>query len=73
MRSVAPAELEGHLQTHPDVADVCIVGIPDESSGDMPLAFVVLSAGARERVAKDAAEADRIKALLVKVCTSACL
>ncbi|KIY63031.1 phenylacetyl-CoA ligase [Cylindrobasidium torrendii FP15055 ss-10] len=38
---VAPAELEGHLLTHPAVADVCVVGIPDEYSGEIPLAFVV--------------------------------
>lgn len=39
---VAPAELEGHLLDHPDVADACVVGIPDDFSGEVPLAFVVL-------------------------------
>ncbi|TFK77290.1 phenylacetyl-CoA ligase [Pluteus cervinus] len=38
---VAPAELEGHLLLHEDVLDVCVVGIPDEYSGELPLAFVV--------------------------------
>ncbi|KAF8167711.1 amp dependent CoA ligase [Crassisporium funariophilum] len=38
---VAPAELEGHLLLHPDVADACVVGIPDEYSGEVPLAFIV--------------------------------
>ena len=33
---VAPAELEGHLLRHPDVADACVVGIPDEYCGELP-------------------------------------
>ena len=43
---VAPAELEGHLLGHPAVADVCVVGVPDEYSGELPYAFVVPSPGA---------------------------
>ena len=39
---VAPAELEGHLLGHPDVIDAGVIGIPDEFSGEIPLAFVVL-------------------------------
>ncbi|ETW75263.1 hypothetical protein HETIRDRAFT_481951 [Heterobasidion irregulare TC 32-1] len=41
---VAPAELEGHLLGHPRVADACVVGVPDEYSGEVPMAFVVLKA-----------------------------
>ena len=33
---VAPAELEGHLVSHPDVQDVCVIGIPDERRGEAP-------------------------------------
>ncbi|GAA6006414.1 hypothetical protein JCM11491_004947 [Sporobolomyces phaffii] len=33
---IAPAELEGHLLSHPDVADVAIIGIPDERRGEAP-------------------------------------
>ena len=44
---VSPAELEGHLLQHPDIADVCVVGVPDEFSGELPLAFVVLRDGRR--------------------------
>ncbi|PPQ67186.1 LOW QUALITY PROTEIN: hypothetical protein CVT25_005787 [Psilocybe cyanescens] len=47
---VAPAELEGHLLLHPDIADACVVGIPDEYSGEVPLAFVVLSVDALKRI-----------------------
>ncbi|GAA5931267.1 uncharacterized protein JCM15063_001422 [Sporobolomyces koalae] len=33
---VPPAELEGHLLSHPDVQDVAIIGIPDEKRGEAP-------------------------------------
>jgi acyl-CoA synthetase (AMP-forming)/AMP-acid ligase II len=38
---VAPAELEALLITHPDVADVAVIGVPDEDCGELPKAFVV--------------------------------
>lgn len=64
---VAPAELEGHLLLHPDVADVCVVGIPDEYSGEVPLAFVVRSVRALERTKNKEAEVTRLKRALQKV------
>lgn len=42
---VAPAELEALLLTHPAVADAAVVGRPDESAGEVPVAFVVLKPG----------------------------
>ncbi|KAI0257049.1 amp dependent CoA ligase [Lactifluus subvellereus] len=63
---VAPAELEGHILEHPDVADTCVIGIPDEYSGEVPLAFVVLSANATKRVSQSGAEAAKIKASISK-------
>jgi len=42
---VAPAELEALLITHPDVADVAVVGLPDPEAGEVPAAFIVASAG----------------------------
>src|SRR5207247_3713337 len=33
---VAPAELEGLLRGHPAVADAAVVGIPDETAGEVP-------------------------------------
>jgi acyl-CoA synthetase (AMP-forming)/AMP-acid ligase II len=49
---VPPAELEALLITHPAVADVAVIGIPDEEAGERPKAFVVLAPGA------DASEQD---------------
>jgi 4-coumarate--CoA ligase len=40
---VAPAELEALIQTHPQVADVAVIGVPDEECGELPKAFVVPS------------------------------
>ena len=64
---VPPAELEGHLLDHPDVGDVCVVGIPDEYSGELPLAFVVTSANAIARIKADKREEQRIKDAIMKV------
>jgi acyl-CoA synthetase (AMP-forming)/AMP-acid ligase II len=38
---VAPAELESLLRAHPAVADAAVVGVPDEATGERPVAFVV--------------------------------
>lgn len=40
--AVAPAELEDCLLGHDMVRDVAVVGVPDEYSGEVPKAFVVL-------------------------------
>lgn len=39
---VAPAELEALIVTHPAVADVAVVGMPDDEAGELPKAFVSL-------------------------------
>jgi 4-coumarate--CoA ligase len=38
---VPPAELEALLLEHESIADVAVVGIPDERAGELPKAFVV--------------------------------
>ncbi|UYV38591.1 AMP-binding protein [Rhodobacteraceae bacterium D3-12] len=45
---VAPAELEAALVTHPGIADVGVIGIPDADAGEIPMAFVVAAPGADE-------------------------
>lgn len=52
---VAPAELEAVLLNHVAVADCCVVGKPDERSGEIPIGFVVLQAG-KQRSPEMAAE-----------------
>ncbi len=42
---VPPAELEALLITHPEVNDVAVIGIPDESAGELPKACIVRSPG----------------------------
>jgi len=43
---VAPAELESLILTHPLVADVAVIGVPDVDAGELPKAFVVTEHGA---------------------------
>ena len=45
--NVSPAEVEAVLGHHPDVNDVCVVGVPDDEWGEVVVAFVVPRAGAR--------------------------
>jgi fatty-acyl-CoA synthase len=45
--NVYPREIEEFLYTHPGVADVQVVGIPDERYGEEIVAFVRLEAGAQ--------------------------
>ena len=40
---VAPAELEALLITHPKIADVAVIGIPDDEAGELPKAFVAVA------------------------------
>ena len=43
---MAPAELETIIFTHPGIQNVCVVGIPDEQAGEVPMAFIILKEGA---------------------------
>lgn len=64
---MAPAELEGHLLMHPDVADACVVSVPNEYSGELPMAYIVIRDKALQRIAGDKTAALRLKAVLAKV------
>ncbi|KAJ4481951.1 phenylacetyl-CoA ligase [Lentinula aciculospora] len=63
---VAPAELEGCILDHPDVNDACVVGVPDDYSGEVPLAFVVLEEEAAKRAQKNQEESAKVKASIQK-------
>src|SRR5262249_31348093 len=44
--NVYPAEVEGVLEQHPDLAEVAVVGVPDQEWGERVRAFVVKRPGA---------------------------
>ncbi|KAK0543464.1 hypothetical protein OC846_004618 [Tilletia horrida] len=59
---VPPAELEGLLLDLPEVNDAGVVSIPDDAAGELPIAFISLSADAKKQVASGGdAEAQKIK------------
>jgi acyl-coenzyme A synthetase/AMP-(fatty) acid ligase len=64
---VAPAELEGCLLSHPDVADACVVGIADDYSGELPAAYVVLKAEAAQSIYRNVVVADYFSESISKV------
>jgi 4-coumarate--CoA ligase len=64
---VAPAELEAHLLSHPYVGDACVVGIPDEYSGEVPLAFIVPSANALSQMKEGKISENDFKQTIEKV------
>jgi O-succinylbenzoic acid--CoA ligase len=43
--NVSPTEVEAVLAHHPDIDDVCVVGLPDGEWGELVVAFVVPRAG----------------------------
>jgi acyl-CoA synthetase (AMP-forming)/AMP-acid ligase II len=51
--SVAPAELEGLLLTHPAIADAAVVRYPDQAAGEVPKAYIVLKEQASEQELMD--------------------
>jgi len=44
--NVYPAEVENRLMAHPEIADVAVIGVPDDKWGETPKAIVVRSADA---------------------------
>lgn len=43
--NVYPAEIEEVLHEHTKIADVAVIGVPDEKWGEVPIAIVVLHEG----------------------------
>jgi fatty-acyl-CoA synthase len=58
--NVYPAEVEAAIESHPSVAEVAVVGVPDREWGERVRAFVVRRAG------KDVSE-DDLKALCLSL------
>ena len=52
---VAPAELEALLLTHDSIGDAAVIQVPDDESGELPLAYIVLK---ESEVAKGLTESD---------------
>ena len=44
--NIYPREIEEFLYTHPDIADVQVIGVPDAKYGEELMAWVRLRAGA---------------------------
>jgi fatty-acyl-CoA synthase len=44
--NIYPREVEEFLYTHPDIADVSVVGVPDETYGEELMAWLVMRPGA---------------------------
>jgi len=65
---VAPAELEGHLLNNSFISDCCVVGVPDEYSGDLPFAFVVPSAEANEKIKRGEEKDVKVQIAKVSIC-----
>jgi fatty-acyl-CoA synthase len=51
--NVSPREIEEYLHTHPDVADVHVIGVPDARLGEEIMAWIRLHPGARPLTAAD--------------------
>ncbi len=44
--NIYPGEIEHMLERHPDIAQCCVVPVPDELKGEKPFAFIVRRPGA---------------------------
>ena len=64
---VSEDELEVLIRNHPDVDEVCVLGVPDPYSGEVPVALVVLGDEAKKRTVKDDKEAQKITISILKV------
>ncbi len=64
--NVFPPQVEAALHEHPDVAEVCVVGVPDAAQGERVVAFVVPTETARAGDALAADLTEHCRARLIK-------
>jgi len=50
--NIYPADVEKMLERHPGIHNACVVPLPDEERGQMPVAFIVASPGVSLTVAE---------------------
>jgi long-chain acyl-CoA synthetase len=48
--SVFPTEVENLLYKHPAIAEVAVIGVPDEYRGESPKAFIILTASYKGKI-----------------------
>ncbi|KIH44620.1 hypothetical protein ANCDUO_25354 [Ancylostoma duodenale] len=49
-RQVSPTEIEEVLIAHPKITDCCVIGVPDDKHGEVPLAFIVANSINEENI-----------------------
>jgi hypothetical protein len=54
---VAPTELEGWLVRQPTVKECCVVSIPSDTAGEIPLAFIVRTDSTKDQSEKEVRDA----------------
>lgn len=54
--NIYPREVEEFLYTHPAIADVQVIGVPDDTYGEELMAWVVLQPGVSSLTAQDVRE-----------------
>src|SRR5690606_8775800 len=50
--NIYPREIEEFLYTHPDIADVQVIGVPDEKYGEELMAWIIMRPGAEPLTAE---------------------
>lgn len=63
---VSGDELEVLIRNHPDVDEICVLGISDIYSGEVAVVLVVLGDEAKERAAKGNKEAQKTTVFILK-------
>lgn len=64
---VSPSELEDCLLSHSAIADACVVGIPDEYHGEIPLGYVALTPEARDTLNGNPTKVNQLTDSILKV------